>query len=453
MGCVFFHAIIQERKKFGPLGWNIKYEFNDSDLQVSLEMVKMYLNESSGAVPWETLSYMLSEISYGGRVTDGWDRRCIKSILGVYYKEEVLHDDYKFSPSGLYYAPPNGPVSTYSTYISGLPYQEDPSVFGMHENANIAFQMQESGYTTDTIMSLQAQDASGGGGGKSLDEQVADFVTDLLETLPKPMSPEEDEGTGQFALSEDGLMDSMTTVLSHEMNRFNKLLGVIMRVLLEMDKALAGLVVMSDELDQVYSSITTNSVPPSWAKAAYPSLKPLGSWVKDLFARIDFIRTWLTQGKPKHFWLSGFYFPQGFMTGMLQSHSRRYAIAIDTLNIKFSVAKVAHTEIEEVPEDGVMTYGMYMDGARFNWDEGKLADSKPGVIYSTLPPIHMAPVANYVRNKQDYECPLYKTSVRAGTLSTTGHSTNFVVPLDLPTDKDVNYWVLKGVAALCSLND
>lgn len=46
MGCVFFHGIIQERKKFGPLGWNNKYEFNDSDLQVSLEMVKMYLNES-----------------------------------------------------------------------------------------------------------------------------------------------------------------------------------------------------------------------------------------------------------------------------------------------------------------------------------------------------------------------------------------------------------------------
>jgi dynein heavy chain len=453
MGCVFFHAIIQERKKFGPLGWNIKYEFNDSDLQVSLEMAKMYLNESSTGVPWETLTYMLSEISYGGRVTDGWDRRCIASILGVYYREDILNDDYKFSPSGMYYAPPNGALASYSDYISGLPYQEDPSVFGMHENANIAFQMQESGYTTDTIMGLQAQDSSGGGSGKSLDEIVGDFVADLLETLPPKLSPDEDEGTGQFDVDDEGLMDSMTTVLSHEMNRFNKLINVILRILNEMNKALQGLVVMSDELDAVYSAITTNVVPPAWAKAAYPSLKPLGSWVKDLFERIAFIRKWLVEGKPKAFWLSGFYFPQGFMTGMLQSHSRRYKIAIDTLNIKFTVQKLAHTEIEDVPEDGVMCYGMFMDGARFNWEETHLEDSAPGVIYSTLPPIHLAPTANFVRNKEDYETPLYKTSVRAGTLSTTGHSTNFVVALDLPSDKDPNYWVLKGAAALCSLNE
>lgn len=326
-------------------------------------------------------------------------------------------------------------------------------MFGMHENANIAFQMEESGYATSTIMSLQAQDSGGGGGGKTLDEIVGEFVVEMTESLPAKMTPEEDEGTGQFDMLDNGLMDSMTTVLSHEMNRFNKLLGVIQRILGEMTKALAGLVVMSDELDQVYSAITTNSVPPPWAKAAYPSLKPLGSWVKDLYERVAFIRKWLVEGKPKHFWISGFYFPQGFMTGMLQSHSRKYAIPIDTLGIKFTPQKVAHTEIEEVPLDGVMCHGMFMDGAKFNWEEGRLEDSTPGVIYSTLPPLHFAPVANFTRTKADYECPLYKTSVRAGTLSTTGHSTNFVVALDLPTDKDPNYWVLKGAAALTSLND
>jgi len=456
MGVVFFHGIIQERKKFGPLGWNIKYEFNDSDLQVSLEMVKMYLNESStsAGVPWETLNYMLSEISYGGRVTDGWDRRCIKSILAGYYKAEALSDDYKFSPSGLYYAPPLGNLNSYSEYISGLPYQEDPAVFGMHENANINFQLQESGYATDTIMSLQAQDAGGGGGGMSLDEIVGEFVEDMIENLPPIMYTDEDEDTGQFDLDEaTGLVNSMTTVLSHEMNRFNKLLGVIMRILKEMQKALAGLVVMPDELDKVYAAVTTNSLPPSWGKAAYPSLKPLGSWVKDLYERISFIRSWLHTGRPKHFWLSGFYFPQGFMTGMLQSHSRKYGIAIDTLGIKYTVQKQAHTEIEEVPQDGVMVYGMYMDGARYDWEAQKLEDSEPGVIYTTLPPIHMAPVANFTRNKSEYECPLYKTTVRAGALSTTGHSTNFVVALDLPTDKSPDYWVLKGAAGVCALND
>lgn len=52
-----------------------------------------------------------------------------------------------------------------------------------------------------------------------------------------------------------------------------------------------------------------------------------------------------------------------------------------------------------------------------------------------------------------YNCPLYKTSLRKGTLSTTGHSTNFVMYLDMKTNKDVTYWVRRGVALLTMLDD
>merc|ERR1719240_1390127 len=255
----------------------------------------------------------------------------------------------------------------------------------------------------DTVLSVQPRDTGGGGGGgKSSDEIVSE--------------KEEDEGTGQFELLESGLMDSMATVLSHEMNRFNKLLSVIMRVLRELQKALRGLVVMSDELDGVYSCFVSNAVPTPWAKAAYPSLKPLGSWIKDLYARIDFIRGWVRNGAPICYWISGLYFPQGFMTGMLQTNSRKYGIPIDTLDIQFTVYKTGPEEIFEATEDGVYCYGMFMDGARFDWEMGRVEDSLPGVMYTPLPVIKFTPVANYVRNKNDYACPLYKTSVRAGTL-------------------------------------
>lgn len=305
----------------------------------------------------------------------------------------------------------------------------------------------------DTVLSVQPRDSGGGGGGKTNDQIVSEMCDDFQENMPEVMSLEEDEDTGQFEILESGLMESMATVVSHEMNRFNKLLRVIKRVLVELQKALKGLVVMSDELDSVYGSLCINQVPAPWAKAAYPSLKPLGSWAKDLYARIEFIRGWLRTGAPNAFWISGLYFPQGFMTGMLQTNSRKYTIPIDTLNIKFDVLKSGPEDIFEAPEDGVYTYGMFMDGARYDWDVCKIEDSLPGVMYTPLPVIQFTPIANYVRNKADYSCPLYKTSVRAGTLSTTGHSTNFVVMLDLPTDKDINYWVLKGAAALTQLNE
>merc|ERR1712232_1011816 len=127
-----------------------------------------------------------------------------------------------------------GKRADYMRYIEGLPYQDDPEAFGMHENANISFQLQESNYMVDTVLSVQPRDTGGGeGGGKTSDEIVSEMTQDLLENMPVPLDPEENT-SGQFDLLESGLMDSMATVLSHEMNRFNKLLGVIMRVLKEL---------------------------------------------------------------------------------------------------------------------------------------------------------------------------------------------------------------------------
>ena len=107
-----FHAIIQERRKFGPLGWNIRYEFNASDIEVSMLTLKMFLEEQE-QIPWAALVYVTGQINYGGRVTDDLDRRCLMSILKKYYLERVLDDEYRFTPSGTYYAPPEGDLKSY----------------------------------------------------------------------------------------------------------------------------------------------------------------------------------------------------------------------------------------------------------------------------------------------------------------------------------------------------
>jgi len=101
MGLSFFHALILERRKYGPLGWNIPYEFTAADFAICQLQLKMFLNEYE-QIPYEALNYMAAEANYGGRVTDPMDRRLIKIILKRFYSEEITQDNFKMTKDGVY---------------------------------------------------------------------------------------------------------------------------------------------------------------------------------------------------------------------------------------------------------------------------------------------------------------------------------------------------------------
>ena len=101
----YFHALIQERRKFGPLGWNIRYEFNDSDLETSIQVMKMLL-EDQDQIPWDSMLFVSGYINYGGRVTDEFDIRVLITSLKKFYTKEIINDKYLFSSSPTYIIPP-----------------------------------------------------------------------------------------------------------------------------------------------------------------------------------------------------------------------------------------------------------------------------------------------------------------------------------------------------------
>lgn len=81
-----------------------------------------------------------------------------------------------------------------------------------------------------------------------------------------------------------------------------------------------------------------------------------------------------------------------------------------------------------------------------------LAESKPKELFSDLPMVHLIPRVDRETPKEKvYHCPLYKVVSRAGTLSTTGHSTNFVMFLELPTIEPEEAWIKAGVASFLAL--
>jgi dynein heavy chain len=467
-GLCFFHALVQERRQFGPLGWNIPYEYNETDLRISVQQLQMFLNKYE-EVPFAALIYLTGHCNYGGRVTDDWDRRTLLTILNKFYCNDIIQQDkYKFSESGIYYAPPDGEYESYLEYIRSLPIITDPEVFGMHENANLAFQTQETYTLITTILEVQPRLASSGGG-KTNDEIVYDLADNILNRIPDILDLDKAEPS-LFQPGENGQINSLSTVLSQEVDRFNNLLKVIKDSLKSVQKAIKGLVVMSEVLEKVYTSFLNNQVPELWANAAYPSLKPLSSWVKDLVLRLHFIERWIILGPPRSFWMSGFFFPQGFLTGTLQNHARKYNLPIDELSFKFVVLpqyldqeayynacqKGEDDKLAEdlmIPVDGVLIHGLFMDAMKWDDNTMTIIDSTPGEMNPALPVTHMKPMQNYTHDKSNYTAPLYKTGARAGVLSTTGHSTNFVVAFQLPSMKSQDYWISMGSALLCQLSE
>jgi dynein heavy chain len=145
---------------------------------------------------------------------------------------------------------------------------------------------------------------------------VLEKIKDLQGRLPAELNREEGI-PALFKTDKNGLLSSLTTVLLQEMTKFNKLLRVMKRSLEDLDKAINGFIVMSAELDSMYIAFQNNQVPPNWTAAAYLCLKPLTTWYLDMLERIQFFDLWLKEGQPKSFWISGFFFPQGFMTGVL----------------------------------------------------------------------------------------------------------------------------------------
>ena len=449
-GLAFFHALVQERRTFGPLGWNIAYGFNDSDQDISRQQISQLL-DGYEVIPFKALRYLIGQLNYGGRVTDDWDRRLITYMCEDFVTEDILDQKYAFESKGVYKPlPRSATLDDYNDYIEGLPLNDMPSVFGFDGNAIMIKNNKETSGLLGTLLGLQPRTVSGGG--KSREDVIEELANDIAGRLPDLFEIERAKVKYPVVYSE-----SMNTVFVQELARFNRLLSTVKTSLAELVKALKGQVVMSSTLEAMGDKVFDGLVPDNWKKVSYPSLKPLSGWVSDFLMRLDMFDKWMKGGSPNVYWISGFYFTQSFLTGTKQNYARKYTIPIDDVVFDFEVVpEIDPADQKDKPEDGCFIHGLFLEGARWGEDENVILDAMPKQLYCVMPTIQIKPCskAKLPKDKELYKCPVYKTSTRQGQLSTTGHSTNFVLAIDIRTRKShpEKYWVRRGVAMLTQLD-
>uniref|UniRef100_A0A8W4FMI7 Dynein axonemal heavy chain 8 n=1 Tax=Sus scrofa TaxID=9823 RepID=A0A8W4FMI7_PIG len=421
----FLHSTVQERRKFGPLGWNIPYEFNSADFSASVQFIQNHLDECDikKGVSWSTVRYMIGEVQYGGRVTDDFDKRLLNCFARVWFSEKMFEPSFCFYTG--YKIPLCKTLDQYFEYIQSLPSLDNPEVFGLHPNADITYQSNTASAVLETITNIQPKE-SGGGVGETREAIVYRLSEDMLSKLPPDYIPHEVKAR----LIKMGHLNSMNIFLRQEIDRMQKVISILRGSLSDLKLAIEGTIIMSENLRDALDNMYDARIPQIWKRVSWDS-STLGFWFTELLERNAQFSTWIFEGRPNVFWMTGFFNPQGFLTAMRQEVTRAHK-------------GWTKEEITSPPAEGVYIYGLYMDGAAWDRRNGKLTESTPKVLFTQLPVLHIFAINSTApKDPKLYVCPIYKKPRRTDL--------TFITVVYLRTVLSPDHWILRGVALLCDI--
>jgi dynein heavy chain len=435
----FTHTTVQERRKFGPIGWNIPYEFNSSDQSATMQFIQNHLDDldPKRGIQWSTVRYMIGEVNYGGRVTDDFDKRLLNTYTLVWFSPNTFSDKFNFYKG--YTIPRYTTHDQVMEAIEEMSLTDSPEAFGLHPNADITYQTRAGGDVLATIVDIQPKD-SAGGGGETREEKVYRMADEMLEKLPDGYVPHE----VQARMKKMGEYSSLNIFLRQEIDRMNRVLTCVRLTLSDLKLAIDGTIIMSENLRDALDNMFDARVPNNWKKISWEA-STLGFWFSELQDRDVQFRDWCFNGRPKSFWMTGFFNPQGFLTAMRQEVTRMHkGWALDSVTLANDVTKNNYEDIANGPAEGVFVHGLFLDGANWDRKNNRLCDPLPKVLNVQMPILHIYAINSTApKDPALYTCPCYKKPRRTDL--------TFISPLWLKTNQHTSRWVLRGVALLCDI--
>merc|ERR1712070_250512 len=416
----WFHAVLLERRKFKSLGFNIPYEFNESDFAICHDLIIVFLDEYPDRTPIEAMRYLIAEANYGGRVTDDKDRRLVNTYMAQFIAEEAItQESFPLSELPDYVIPTDGDLQSYKDAMKNFPQNDHPAAFGQHPNADISSQREDT-----------------------MEDKITKQASGMQEQVPPPFNIRHVRSTMESRSDPDPLK----TVLYQECDRYNALLTALHKSLTDMQLAVQGLLIVTPELEEIMDAMLNFQVPKAWG-TAYPSLKPLASWTRDLMRRVETFNNWIEGELPHVFWIPAFTYPTGYTTALLQTQARSQGIPIDTLSWEFPITNQAPESLPKAKE-GSFVNGLFVEGARWDLDNNCLVEPLPMELFSPMPVIQFKPVENKKKgSKGVYSCPIYMYPFRSGSRERP----SWVLNADIKCGgKPSEFWIKRGVAMLLS---
>jgi len=444
-GLTHFHAIMLERRKFGPKGFNLIYPFSIGDLFNSASVLHNYMEHAPSKVPWDDLRYLFGEIMYGGHIINEFDRLLCATYLEHYMRDELL-DEMELFPclddatSGLRAPATSKSYDTILEHIDTNLEGDSPLAYGLHMNAEVGFRTDQAELLFDTILRLSLQDLVSKQGPHSSQNRSEEVLKDILENYKDNRF----DVPGLLASIDD--MGPFENVFIQECERLNVLIDAMVSSLVELDLGFKGELTMSERMEELQLSLLKDAVPASWLRVAYPTMRPLKLWLADLAARYSQLLEWTNNPEviPVVTWISGLFNPQSFLTAIMQCRAREKKSELDKMKIMTKMTKkMEAADFTEHSQGGAYICGLALEGARWDIGHSQVEPARPREMFSLMPVINCK--AQSVVGRQDmrvFQCPVYMTQRRGPT---------YVFSAELRSKESKDKWVLAGVCLIMDI--
>uniref|UniRef100_A0A7S1KLH4 Dynein-1, subspecies f n=1 Tax=Percolomonas cosmopolitus TaxID=63605 RepID=A0A7S1KLH4_9EUKA len=452
----YFHAVIQERRKYGKIGWNVPYDFNRSDFDVSFSLLDTYLTkayEYGDPVPWDSLKYLVGEAMYGGRVTDDFDRRILITYLNEYMGDflfDTFQPFYFFEDEHRSYSLPQDCITKslsledYKSHVEEtILVDNTPEVFGLHPNAEIGYLTNSARSLFQNLLELQPRGGAATGS-TSREDYIGQIARGIQEKIPQPFD--------RIALVKKiGKPSPIDVVLLQEVERWNILVTVMQQTLSDLQRALVGEIGMSAELENLSFSLFNGMVPSIWRKYAPKTRKTLSNWLLHFQQRYQQYDEWIeTSSDPMVIWLSGLHVPESYLTALVQVTCKKYKWPLDRTTSIAKVTKFTNpNQIKQKPKDGCYVKGLFLEGADWDLKTCELKRQEPKKLVVELPIVLISPIENSkVKLQNTHTTPVYVTADR-GSASGVG----LVFTANLDTTDHTSHWILQSAAITLETDD
>ena len=352
--------------------------------------------------------------------------------------------------------PPFTQVEQLRAYGDSFPDIDNPEIYGMHPNADLTFRRKEGLALLETLADTQPKSSGGGKGGLSREDVVYEKAGQLRERTPADFRY--DVYMRQIR-KQGGLDVPMNVFLYQEVQRIQKVVKLVRDDLLAVQLAIKGEVTMTQAILVTINELFEAKVPNVWmftiTGLLFSFMLPnISLWFSALQLRWDQWNSWLNNGRPRSFWMTGFYNPQGFLTAMKQEVTRAHRAqnwALDDVVYLTTVTKYRSADaVQQRPDEGVYCYGLSIDGASWSLRDGCVVEAEPKKLFAQLPVLHVSATTKTIKaakmnaSGKQYECPCYLYARRTDLY--------YIFIVDLPPGKTTlpRHWILRGVALLCN---